>query len=80
MKIRYPVIVSIVLFIATSISSKLIGTIPIMGAIPMTELLILLWLLSLLWIAYAIIAKICRTIYRAVKSRANHPEKSPLEP
>lgn len=75
MKIRCPIIVSIVLFIA---SVTIPGTHFDTGSI--TGIVTTLWLLSLLWVAYAIIAKLCRTIYRAVKNRANRPEKSPLEP
>jgi hypothetical protein len=74
MKIRYPVIISIAIFIASLIVSDLFG------ATRITEFVVTLWLLSLLWVAYAIIAKLCRTIYRAAKNRANRPEKSPLEP
>lgn len=74
MKIRYPIIVSIVLFVSMLIVA---GT---LGDTLETLILSFLWLFSLLWLAYAIIAKICRTIYRAVKNRANRPEKSPLEP
>ena len=74
MKIRCPVIVSIILFVLTLIVAGMLGD--------TLETLILsfLWLLSLLWVAYAVIAKICRTIYCAIKNRASHPEKSPLEP
>ena len=74
MKIRYPVIISIVLFVLLQIVSDIFGA-GTLGLIVST-----LWFLSLLWVAYAIIAKLCRTIYRAVKNRANRPEKSPLEP
>ena len=75
MKIRYPIIVSIVLFV----SMLIVAGIFTMDSLA-TLILFFLWIFSLLWIVYAIIAKLCRTIYRAVKNRANRPEKSPLEP
>ena len=74
MKIRYPVIVFITLFIMMQVVGRTLGA----GTISLVVSLLLVS--SLLWLAYAIIAKICRTIYRAVKNRANRPEKSPLEP
>ena len=74
MKIRYPVIVSIVLFVLLQIVSD------IFGAGTLGLIVSILWFLSLLWVAYAVIAKICRTIYRAIKNKTNRPEKSPLEP
>ena len=74
MKIRYPVIISIALFLITDFITN------VFWVGKAAELVGFLWLLSLLWVAYAIIAKLCRTIYRAVKNRANRPEKSPLEP
>ncbi len=75
MKIRYPIIVSVSLFILMAIISN--TTLMVTNIF---NILGLFWLLSLLWVACAIIAKLCRTIYRAVKNRANRPEKSPLEP
>ena len=80
MKIRYPAIISMILFASIVFVNMGIPEIDGFLEIKIVNLLGILWLLSLLWVAYAVIAKICRTIYRAVKSRENHPEKSPLEP
>jgi len=74
MKIRYPVIVFITLFIMMQVVGRTLGA----GTISLVVSLLLVS--SLLWLAYAIIAKICRTIYHAIKSKANQPEKEPLEP
>ena len=75
MKIRYPIIISIILFISMPIIAEIFT-----GDSLITQTIFFLWLFTIPWILYTVIAKICRTIYRAVKNRASRPEKSPLEP
>lgn len=74
MKIRYPIIASIIIFITGTIIGEIFGE----GIL--TEIMLTLWGINALWFICTVIATICRAIYRAVKNRANRPEKSPLEP
>ena len=78
MKIRYLIISIVTLFILATIVRNIVG--PSVYERIYQPFAAILLIVCLGMLIYLIIHKLCRTIYRAIKNKANQPEKSPLEP